>query len=94
MSYRMVGDIPERKYNFKMSETTKQYIEFLSRIRDGDTIEFSPKPEYDEQERELYLRKVRDRLKSATKHVPGSWKVRRRNNSYYAKRISGFEAPT
>lgn len=87
MTYEFVNEVPERKFPFTLSERTKQYIDFLNRLSPGHIVKFSPEPGSTPQERELYLRKVRDRLRTAIKKAEGEYEYVRRDNSYYVERL-------
>lgn len=86
MTYEFVNEVPERQFPFKLTERTKQYIDFLNRLGPGQVVKFSPEEGSTIEERELYLRKVRDRLRSAMKHADGEFTFVRRENAYYVTR--------
>lgn len=87
MSYEFVNEVPERKFPFTLSERTKQYIDFLNRLSPGHIVKFSPEPGSTPEEREFYLRKVRDRLRTAIKKADGEFVYVRRDNAYYVERL-------
>lgn len=89
MTYEFVNEVPERQFPFKLSERTKQYIDFLNRLSPGHIVRFSPEEGSTPEERELYLRKVRDRLRTAIKKADGDYEYVRRDNSYYVERLRG-----
>lgn len=87
MGYEFVDSVPQRQFPFQLSERTKQYIAFLNELPPGRIVRFSPESGCSVEARELYLRKVRDRLRSAVKHANGKYSYVRRNNSYYVERL-------
>lgn len=86
IEFEFAETVPPREYHFKLGKETEEMIAVLSAVKPGTSMRFRVSGLQARQDRERELHQIRDRLKVATKHAPGAWKIQRRQHDYYAYR--------